>query len=177
MFRTATRGSFTASAALKLDQQPVSQISSCPGMPATLSVAASGAGPFTYQWRRNGVPLTASTIPSAATAALTLSCPQAADSGVYDVLVTAPCGSLLSTASSVNIIHQCSPADIGVQGGGVSACGDGRLDNNDFVAFIDAFFAGLPIADLGQQGGVPGADGAIDNNDFVVFIDLFFHGC
>jgi hypothetical protein len=31
-------------------------------------------------------------------------------------------------------------------------------------------------ADLGRQGGVPGADGVLDNNDFVVFIDLFFQG-
>ncbi|HZW05883.1 MAG TPA: GC-type dockerin domain-anchored protein, partial [Phycisphaerales bacterium] len=30
------------------------------------------------------------------------------------------------------------------------------------------------LADVGMQGGVPGADGAFDNNDFVVFIDFFF---
>ncbi|HZW07656.1 MAG TPA: GC-type dockerin domain-anchored protein [Phycisphaerales bacterium] len=30
-------------------------------------------------------------------------------------------------------------------------------------------------ADLGRQGGIPGADGALDNNDFVVFIDYFFN--
>lgn len=29
-------------------------------------------------------------------------------------------------------------------------------------------------ADLGRQGGLPGADGALDNNDFIVFIDYFF---
>ncbi|MFT3683802.1 MAG: GC-type dockerin domain-anchored protein [Phycisphaerales bacterium] len=29
-------------------------------------------------------------------------------------------------------------------------------------------------ADLGQQGGQPGADGALDNNDFIVFINFFF---
>jgi hypothetical protein len=30
-------------------------------------------------------------------------------------------------------------------------------------------------ADLGGQGGLPGADGHLDNNDFVVFIDYFFN--
>jgi probable HAF family extracellular repeat protein len=30
-------------------------------------------------------------------------------------------------------------------------------------------------ADIGSQGGVPGADGSLDNNDFVVFIDYFFN--
>jgi hypothetical protein len=35
------------------------------------------------------------------------------------------------------------------------------------------------IADLGSQGGIPGADGFLDNNDFVIFIDAFFNhtGC
>jgi hypothetical protein len=67
------------------------------------------------------------------------------------------------------------PADLGQQGGIPGA--DGVLDNNDFVAFIDAFFAHGTAADLGSQGGVAGSDGQWDNNDFVVFIDLFFAGC
>ncbi len=67
------------------------------------------------------------------------------------------------------------PADIGSTGG--VAGRDGRLDNNDFVVFIEAFFGGSPVADRGVQGGVPGSDGVFDNNDFVVFIDQFFGGC
>jgi hypothetical protein len=66
-------------------------------------------------------------------------------------------------------------ADLGVQGGGPGH--DGQLDNNDFIAFIDAFFTSSPVADFGQQGGLSGADGAWDNNDFIVFIDAFFAGC
>jgi len=67
------------------------------------------------------------------------------------------------------------PADIGAQGG--VAGPDGEYDNNDFVAFIDAFFARSAVADFGRQGGVAGTDGEYDNNDFVVFIDAFFQGC
>jgi hypothetical protein len=48
--------------------------------------------------------------------------------------------------------------------------------------YVDFAFTGLTlvtatppcVADLGQQGGIPGADGLLDNNDFVVFIDHFF---
>jgi hypothetical protein len=69
----------------------------------------------------------------------------------------------------------CGPADIGGTGG--VAGFDGRLDNNDFVVFIDWFFAHDARADRGSTGGVPGSDGAWDNNDFVVFIDQFFGGC
>ncbi len=67
------------------------------------------------------------------------------------------------------------PADMGRAGGVPGA--DGVLDNNDFIVFIDAFFAGSPAADFGATGGVPGPDGHFDNNDFIVFIDRFFAGC
>jgi hypothetical protein len=69
----------------------------------------------------------------------------------------------------------CGPADVGQQGGLVGA--DGVLDNNDFIAFINMFFAQDPGADLGIQGGLPGQDGHWDNNDFIAFISLFFAGC
>ncbi|HYD00381.1 MAG TPA: GC-type dockerin domain-anchored protein [Phycisphaerales bacterium] len=67
------------------------------------------------------------------------------------------------------------PADLGTTGGIPGS--DGVLNNNDFVVFIDYFFAQNPLADQGSTGGVPGADGQWNNNDFVVFIDNFFAGC
>ncbi|MFT3684787.1 MAG: GC-type dockerin domain-anchored protein [Phycisphaerales bacterium] len=67
------------------------------------------------------------------------------------------------------------PADLGQQGGVPGQ--DGQLDNNDFIAFINFFFASNPAADLGVQGGVYGSDGQFDNNDFISFINLFFAGC
>ena len=69
----------------------------------------------------------------------------------------------------------CGPADVGGTGG--SPGSDGALDNNDFVVFIDRFFAQHAAADVGTTGGVPGPDGVFDNNDFVVFSDRFFVGC
>jgi hypothetical protein len=67
------------------------------------------------------------------------------------------------------------PADIGSQGGEHHS--DGQLNNNDFIVFIDYFFAQNPIADVGAQGGEHHSDGQFNNNDFIVFIDLFFAGC
>jgi hypothetical protein len=72
-------------------------------------------------------------------------------------------------------VYDRSPADVGSQGGVLGS--DGALDNNDFAAFITAFFANNPVADVGGQGGVVGGDGAFDNNDFAAFITLFFQGC
>ncbi|HYD00051.1 MAG TPA: GC-type dockerin domain-anchored protein [Phycisphaerales bacterium] len=67
----------------------------------------------------------------------------------------------------------CGLADLGGTGGVPGF--DNHLDNNDFVVFIDFFFANNPLADQGSIGGLPGADGLWDNNDFVVYIDNFFN--
>jgi hypothetical protein len=68
----------------------------------------------------------------------------------------------------------CTP-DLGAVGGTNGP--DGLLDNNDFIAFVNYFFAVDAHADLGKAGGLIGGDGFYDNNDFVAFITLFFHGC
>ncbi|HYD00212.1 MAG TPA: GC-type dockerin domain-anchored protein [Phycisphaerales bacterium] len=72
-------------------------------------------------------------------------------------------------------VQACGASDVGSTGG--TDGGDGQLNNNDFVVFIDRFFAGDPRADVGVTGGLPGRDEAFNNNDFVVFIDQFFDGC
>ncbi len=69
----------------------------------------------------------------------------------------------------------CSAADVASVGG--VRGGDGVIDVNDLIVFIDLFFEGNWRGDVGAVGGVPGSDGALDNNDFVVYIDRFFAGC
>lgn len=66
-------------------------------------------------------------------------------------------------------------ADMGSQGGVEG--GDGQLDNNDFIVYINYFFQQDVRADVGVQGGEPGSDGEWNNNDFIAFIGLFFEGC
>ena len=66
-------------------------------------------------------------------------------------------------------------ADLGRAGGLPEP--DGMLDNNDFIAFINYFFAFDFRADVGIGGGLAGHDGLYDNNDFVAFITGFFNGC
>jgi hypothetical protein len=68
----------------------------------------------------------------------------------------------------------CNPADI-VDGGGVPP-GDGTIDGSDFIAFINAFSSGDPMADVAGAAG-PGADGIIDGSDFILFINSFAQGC
>ncbi len=72
-------------------------------------------------------------------------------------------GGLLATASVPRAV-----ADI--ENGG-----DGIVDSNDFVAFINAFMAGDPAADV-MAGGTPGSDGSVDGNDFIGFINSYIQG-
>jgi hypothetical protein len=47
---------------------------------------------------------------------------------------------------------------------------DGTVDGSDFIAFINAFAAGEPAADVVL-------DGTIDGSDFIEFINSFGAGC
>ena len=71
------------------------------GEPATFTVVVSGAGPFTYQWSKNGVAL-----PSATAATLSWSALSAADAGSYTVVVTGPGGSVTSGSASLVVRPQ-----------------------------------------------------------------------
>jgi hypothetical protein len=81
-----------------------------------------------------------------------------------------PGGNFVSTFT----IAACNASDVGRGGGGEG--GEGALDNNDFIVFINWFFASDVRADVGSEGGATGSDGVFDNNDFIVFIDGFFGG-
>jgi hypothetical protein len=71
---------------------------------ATLAISAWGLGPVTYQWRRNGSPLSdGGTVSGAQTKALTISPISFADAGSYDVLVTDACGQTTSNPAALSV--------------------------------------------------------------------------
>ena len=79
-----------------INDQPASQYRQ-PGETATFAVTASGPGTLTYQWKRNGMPLTdGGRISGTITTNLTISNVDASDAANYSVEVTNICGSTLS---------------------------------------------------------------------------------
>jgi hypothetical protein len=155
-----------------VSQHPPAAVNQCGAGVFTLTAGGYAATPVSYLWRRNSQPLLNQTSP-----VLSISAVSSEDNGLYDCVISNTCGNAVTTPCAVNITFACGVADIGAQGGVYTSCGDGVLDNNDFIVFIDLFFAASPIADRGVQGGVPGSDSAWNNNDFVVFVDQFFAGC
>ncbi len=127
-----------------LTAQP-SSTGSCPGSTATFTVRASGAGTFTYVWRKDGVAIDAGGNSSAATAVLTLSDVQGSDAGNYDCIVTNACRSLTTTAASLTVCV------------GDFNC-DGGVDGSDLEAFFRIWESGQPAGDVNGDGGVDGGD-------------------
>jgi hypothetical protein len=149
------------------------------GSPVVLRARTSG--PFTsIVWRRNGGTISngptssGSVISGVNSPTLQITNPQSTDAGVYTLSLTGPC--LSPTVSrAFEVVERCGPADVGSSGGAEGP--DQRLDNNDFIVYLNLFFNADPQADLGSQGGSTNPDGLLDSNDLVVFIQFFFAGC
>ena len=110
------------------------------GASATFSVAASGTGPFTYQWRKDGAALAGAT-----GATLTLATVSAADVGSYSVVVTNATGSTTSAAAALTLP--------------VVATNPGRLINLSLLTSLgsadDSFTMGTVIGGSGALGTKP----------------------
>lgn len=128
--------------------------------PVTLSVFAGNAGslsatvlsgspPFTYQWRKAGVP-----IPGATGATLSFLPATAADAGSYDVVVTNAVGSITSPAYTVSVPAVTPPTITSQSVGGLLALG------NPARFFVQA--TGTQLSFQWRKDGVPipGANGA-----------------
>src|SRR5205814_2142920 len=95
---TPTAGVTNGAALLTLPgitQQPTDS-GGVPGTTASFTVAATGSGPLSYQWRLNGV-----NISSLTNATITLANIQSGISGLYTVFVSNPAGSVLSSAANL----------------------------------------------------------------------------
>ncbi len=155
--------------------QPTPQ-TACTASTATFAVTPAGTGPFTYQWRKGGVPINTTTNPSAATGTLTLSGVQDGDAGSYDCVVTTPCGSATSDAA-VLTIAPCACGLSDVAGPGQSIGSDGTLTADDIIVFLNWFFAGDTRADVAGPGQSTTPDSQFTADDIIVFLNRFFAGC
>ncbi|MFT3683520.1 MAG: GC-type dockerin domain-anchored protein [Phycisphaerales bacterium] len=158
----------------------------CHGTSAAFSVQAGGVGPFSYQWQIETSPDNWTTLgndpgplPGGGSAYATPINSPSVHIGLLgrsDLLrVRCVASNSCGSAASSPVHLFTNPADCGAAGGLPGS--DGQYDNNDFIAFINYFFAQNPHADMGRAGGLFGDDGRYDNNDFIAFINQFFAGC
>ncbi|MFN8003068.1 MAG: immunoglobulin domain-containing protein [Acidobacteriota bacterium] len=93
---TSSAATLTVNSGAAITAPPVNQ-TVCEGGPASFSVTATGTG-LSYQWRKNGAPISGATNSSFAIPAAA-----AADAGSYDVVVTGSCGTVTSSAATLTV--------------------------------------------------------------------------
>ncbi len=124
--------------------------SACVGGEVSFGVESEGVGPFSFQWRRNGIPIEPVDNPTASSSTLVLVEVGEFDDGIYDCVVTNACGAASSNAVSfVTCACLPCPADFNQDGG---------IDGGDVEDFFAAWEAGDCDADVDADGGVGGPD-------------------
>ncbi len=73
------------------------------------------------------------------------------------------------------VLVACGESDIA--GPGQSVGFDGELTADDIIVYLNAFFAGDPIADIAGPGQDPNSDSEFTADDIIVFLNRFFAGC
>jgi hypothetical protein len=130
------------------------------GQTATFTVAASGPGPFTYQWYRDGDPLAdGGSIGGATTDTLTITPARRDDSGGYSVTVTGSCG--VATSRTAVLAVYCA-ADLNR---------NGVVEPSDIAQFVNTWFADL--SDGTFHADFDG-NGLVEPADVAAFVALWF---
>jgi hypothetical protein len=136
------------------------------GSPGILTVQAIGAGQLSYQWRRNGQPISdGGPYTGTQSPQLTINPSNIAFAGKFDAVITDSCGTTIRPVSNVAIT--CYPDCNGV--GGVNAA--------DFGCFLNAYNSGG-----GTLGAYANCDGSttepvLNANDFICFLMRYTAGC
>jgi hypothetical protein len=139
--------------------QPLSQVASISGT-IQFGVAAveSAGGTPSYLWRKNGVPISTVTNPSAGTPVLTLSNVQAADVASYECIISNSCGNVAVLSNAATLTLAGTPASNACAGAAtigngtftfstVGATTDGPVENTigfgsgDFQVNQDVWFS------------------------------------
>jgi hypothetical protein len=151
---TSAPATLTVNAVATIDSNPSNQQGKV-GDSRSFTVAASGSGPISYQWRKDGDNLNnGGAISGADSATLTIDPLAIADAGSYDVIVTNTCGDVPSGAATLEVFCR---ADYNM---------DGFVDGIDYDQFNNDFEAGSLAADYNGDGFVDGIDYDLFNNDF-----------
>ncbi|HVU65446.1 MAG TPA: PQQ-dependent sugar dehydrogenase [Phycisphaerales bacterium] len=125
-----------------------------------LDVFAAGGDPLTYRWSKDDNDLNDDGhIQGTDTAHLSITNSVQADSGVYKVTITSPCGSVSSDPITLNV-RVCGHADFN---------GNGVLEVQDLFDFLNAWFAGDPATDIDGGG--------LSVQDIFAFLNSWFLGC
>lgn len=144
-----------------ITRQP-SSVSTLAGRAASFSVTASGSGPLTFQWRKNGVNLSnGGNIVGATTPALTINSVTSSDAGSYDVVVNGVCSPAVTSNAATLTLLTSSAVCGDVNGDGVANSSDALLIRQVVVGLrlsTDPVFTNFSAGDVNGDGLVNATD-------------------
>ncbi|HUN81130.1 MAG TPA: immunoglobulin domain-containing protein, partial [Phycisphaerae bacterium] len=123
------------------------------------SVSATGGPPLTYQWMKNGNPLSdGGTISGSWSTDLYIAPAAAGDSGNYSVTISNPCGDTSSVAVTLLV---CTPTG--------DTNGDGLTNGEDVQSFVNALLSNTnTVSDVCAADF--GLNLAVDSGDIAGFV-------
>ena len=153
---------FLGSGTVEITTQPVEQVVALDGT-ATFSVAATGDGTLSYQWRRYGVDLVDDErISGATTPNLTIDMIELCDAGSYYVVVTDDCGGFPSNFAPLYVWNS---GDLD---------GDADVDLADLAQLLSGY--GITSGATWEQGDLSG-DGDVDLSDLAALLGVYGTVC
>lgn len=158
---TSGNAVLTVNAPPAITTQPLSQ-SVAAGSDVTLTVAANGTAPLSYQWRLNGT-----NIGGATAASYTLTNVQTSQAGTYGVVVTNVAGSVTSSNAVLTVTTGAVPMPAGLISwwAGDGHAFDGIGTNHGTLQGVTAYVSGL----VGQAFAVNGSYVSIPNSPSLTF--------
>lgn len=141
------------------------------GTTANFTVAAWGSDPITYQWRRNGVPLSDGQNPSGTTISgsnsptLRIDPVGTADVGAYDLVATNECGETTSATAYLTVTRSDCAGDLD---------GNNSVELPDLAILLSQF--GCNTAETGCTADID-VDGSVGLSDLAILLATFGTPC
>ncbi len=162
----SSAASLTLRAMTTITQAPAAQ-SICPGQSASFTVVATGDGTLTYQWQKDGTPLSdGAQITGSSTTTLTVSPAGSEDLGSYRCVVTGGCGPATSAAAPLSFSGPPYAAADFDQ--------DGDVDQEDFAHLQNCFrgYSDPPTGPDCLNAALNGKE-VIDEHDLDIFLGCY----
>jgi trimeric autotransporter adhesin len=137
---------------------------------ASFHSTAAGYSQLSHQWRRNGASLSdgptsaGSSYSGSQSPTLTLTHIHESDAGVFDCIVTSPCGNLASLPAQLTVICYANCDE---------STAPPILTANDFVCFLVRYVGAHPLANCDGSTTTP----QLTANDFLCFLTRFAQSC
>jgi hypothetical protein len=164
---SCTSFTLTVNEIVRITKQPVSQMLN-EGASASMSIAATGAAPISYQWYYNGTAISGATSSS-----LNIAATKVADSGNYHVVVKNPGSSATSSTATLSIAAVVKTGSAMISWQAPTKRADGTTLTADQIAGYELFHSAGSASSLTKLASLAKSELSIVVDDLAVGTHYF----